>query len=234
MRRVPYGSHCWKRLVRKEYQGVQGYKHALIFRFPFRVRFRYRPRFRCRSRSTGNPDRSLLFSSVFCCKATSLLHSKPRQVASAMAGSERPSAANIDRQKLQPNCMKCAQLGSGHTDDPRDGVCYPEPVCKACGALAPDQATPPRSSPLPLSPMPRGGGKGICGTARRPLDPGVLKEHRMILHYMARTRAIELEQAESAHEKATNAFEQVRTEEPMMKQTRCVPPGILVRVFEPK
>ena len=49
--------------------------------------------------------------------------------------------ANIGSETLTPNHMICYQHGRGHTFD-RNGVVYPEPMCKACASLAQSQATP--------------------------------------------------------------------------------------------
>ena len=44
--------------------------------------------------------------------------------------------------QYQPNCMRCDDWGAGVTLDGQGRVIAREPVCRACGALAPEASTP--------------------------------------------------------------------------------------------
>ena len=53
---------------------------------------------------------------------------------------DAPSPGEVGQ--YQPNCMRCDDGGAGVTLDGQGRVIAREPVCRACGALAPEASTP--------------------------------------------------------------------------------------------
>ena len=64
---------------------------------------------------------------------------------SAEQSATDPDAPSPDEVgQYQPNCMRCDDWGAGVTLDGQGRVIAREPVCRACGALAPEASTHPR------------------------------------------------------------------------------------------